>query len=106
MLYIFVVLCLHRASQSTTLLKNTLFLFVYILGFILIGISFIVGEVSILGGTMNDEGMFVGFGIGAILLLVLGILIMLLSWYFTHLYYKEVAYITNEPFFMYYFGVR
>lgn len=102
--YIFVVLGLHRASQSTTLLKNWLISFgVYILGFIFIGISVIVGKVSILGGAMNGEGMFAGFGIGATLIFVLGFIVMLSSWYFTYLYYKEVAYITNELFFMYYF---
>lgn len=102
--YIFVVLGLHRASQSTTLLKNWLISFgVYILGFIFIGIGVIVGEVSILGGTMNGEGIFAGFGIGVALIFVLGFLVMLSSWYFTYLYYKEVAYITNEPCFMYYF---
>lgn len=102
--YIFVVLGLHRASHSTTLLKNWLVSFgVYILGYIFIGISFIIGGASILGGITGSGGMLAGFGIGAMLIFVLGFLVMLSSWYFTYLYYKEVAYITNEPFFMYYF---
>lgn len=100
-----VVLGLHRASQSTTLLKNWLISFgVYILGGIFIGISFVIGGASMLGAMMGGaKAMFAGFGVGAILLFVLGFLIMLSSWYFTYLYYKEVAHITNEPFFMYYF---
>ena len=102
--YIFLVIGLHRVSQSTTLFKNWLISFgVYVLGYIFIGISILIGGASILGGIMGSGGMFAGFGVGATLIFVLGFIVMLSSWYFTYLYYKEVAYITNEPFFMYYF---
>ena len=102
-LYVLVVLGLHKASQSTTLLKNwILSMAVYFLGAIIIFASAGSGILSI-GALMGGYSAFSGLGIMAIFGATLGFLVALSSWYFSYLYYKEVAYITNEPFFMYYF---
>lgn len=45
-------------------------------------------------GQFNPETRFV---------FVVGFLSVISSWYFTYLCYKEIAYITNEPFFRYCF---
>ncbi len=102
-LYILVVLGLHKASQSTSLLKNWLLsMAVYFLGAIIIFVSVGSGLLSV-GALMGGYNYFSGLGMMSILGALLGFIVTLSSWYFSYLYYKEVAYITNEPFFMYYF---
>lgn len=99
-LYVLVVLALKEASQSTSLLKNwILSMMVVFFGAIIITIS---GGGIILSFSSNSSGLN-GLGIGAIAGLLLGFLIVASSFYYAYLYYKELAHITNEPFFMYYF---
>ena len=99
-LYVLVVLALKEASQSTSLLKNWILSMVVIfLGGIIITISGGGIILSFSGGSSSLNGL----GIGAIAGLILGFLIVASSFYYAYLYYKEVAHITNEPFFMYYF---
>lgn len=103
-LYVLVVLGLHKASKSTTLLKNwVLSMAVYLLGGLIIAVATLGTGASLFAMATKGYSLFGGLGAMAIISMVLGFLIMLSSWYFSYLYYKEVAYITNEPFFMYYF---
>lgn len=104
-LYVLVVLGLHKASQSTSLLKNwILSMAVYLLGVVIIAVATLGTGASLsLAIITKGYSLFGGLGVMAIFSMALGFLIMLSSWYFSYLYYKEVAYITNEPFFMYYF---
>ena len=102
-LYVLVVLALKEASQSTTLLQNWLLSMVVIfLGGIVIAISVGSGIMSIILSS-NSSGLFGGLGAGAIVGFIVGFIVVMSSFYYAYLYYKEVAHITNEPFFMYYF---
>ena len=101
-LNVLIVLELQKVSQSKTLFKNFIISIVLPIVIFLLLVLFLVLFALDFSDVMNidefleklDNG---GFGI------LLGMIIILPAYYFDYLYSKELAYITNQPYFMHSF---
>lgn len=96
-LYILIVLTLTEISQSTTLMKNWIIsIVVYCIGVAIVWLCVRGATMSIFFGSsrLSQE---------AIVGIVFGYIIVSASVIYAYRYYKEIAYITNEPYFMQYF---
>ncbi|WP_297810602.1 hypothetical protein [uncultured Helicobacter sp.] len=94
-LNILIVIALKKISGSQTLLKN------FVIGMIAMVFSMVSIIFSIVGGLLlasyTDNASFGIFGI------VFSLVVLLVCAYYGYLYHKELAQITNQPFFLYSF---
>lgn len=103
-LNIILVVSISKSSNSTTLLKN----FILSIVAVAVGLTIVLFSVGgsmfslFLSGAKNTDFLsnmgFVGITFG---------IIIALSWlYFSYQFYKELSFVTNEPFFLYAFYAR
>lgn len=112
-LAILITIALQKTSQSTTLLKNFIlmivvaiigFLIFMFAGFVGFGVTYFAMFAPAAGGIPEsvNEGLINALGVSVIGIITF-LLICIACCIFLYRYYKELAYITNEPFFMYSF---
>lgn len=109
-LQILVIIGLNKGAQSTTLLKTYIIsIIIPVVGSLIIFIS-VWGSIGVnalsiysSGGISDINYIISGIGVFGV---IFGILVALSWWFFMYRYYKELSYITNEPFFMYAFICR
>lgn len=107
--FILVTLALKQRSRSTTLLSNVIkSVCAVIIGLIILAIAYAAGLGTYIGfGAIAGSGAMTGTavaGVGvAIILGLIGLVVMFSSIYFSYLYCKEMAFITNQKLFMYAF---